>query len=150
MNEKDQKDQVIKHLEMIQGIINRLGNNSFLIKSWSMTLIVAAMVLIARHDLQNPYIVLVFILPILGFWILDGYFLRQERLFREVYDEIRQQDHTDFKMDVIKHKNKPKCSRISAMFSITLFIFYSVEVVLIVFIFLILLRGYYEKSIFQL
>ena len=103
-----------------------------------MTVIVTAMVLIARHDLQNPCIILSLIIPILGFWILDGYFLWQERLFRKVYDDVRTQADTDFKMDVMKHKNKPKCSWISAMFSITLNIFYLAEVGLTVFVFFIL------------
>ena len=120
-------EKVVKHLEMTQAIINRLGTNSFQLKGWSMTLIVAAMVLLARYDLQNPTIILAFILPILGFWILDGYFLWQERLFREVYDEIRQQDDTDFKMDVMKHRDKPKRSWVSAIFSVTLVVFYSAE-----------------------
>ena len=44
-------EKVVKHLEMTQAIINRLGSNSFQLKGWSMTLIVAAMVLIARYDL---------------------------------------------------------------------------------------------------
>ena len=130
-------EKVIKHLEMIQAIINRLGNNSFQLKGWSMTLIVAAVVLIARHDLQNPFIILALILPILGFWILDGYFLWQERLFRQVYTGIRQQKDTDFKMDVIKHRHKPKCSWVSAIFSLTLIIFYLIEVVLIFLVFAI-------------
>ncbi len=131
MNKKDHKDHVVKHLEMIQGIVNRLGSNSFQLKGWSMTLIVAAVVLIARFDLQSPYIILVLVLPIVGFWILDGYFLWQERLFRKVYDEVRQQDETDFKMDVGKHMDKPKCSWLSAMFSLTLNIFYLMEIVFV-------------------
>jgi len=131
-------EKVVKHLEMTQAIINRLGSNSFQLKGWSMTLIVAAMVLIARYGLQNPCIILTFILPILGFWILDGYFLWQERLFRKVYDEIRQQDDTDFKMDVMKHRDKPKCSWLSATFSVTLVIFYAVEFVFILVTFAIL------------
>ena len=72
-------EKVVKHLEMTQAVINRLGRNSFLLKSWSMTILVAAMVLIAREDLQSPFLVLVLFLPIAGFWILDGYFLWQER-----------------------------------------------------------------------
>ena len=124
-------EKVIKHLEMTQAVINRLGSDSFLLKGWSMTVIVATMVLIARYDMQNPCLVLAVMLPVLGFWILDGYFLRQERLFRQVYDEVRQQDDTDFEMDVMKHVNKPQCSWLSAMFSITLVIFYAVEVVFI-------------------
>ena len=120
-------EKVVKHLEMIQAVINRLGRNSFWVKSWSIILIVAAMVLIAKPDMQNSYFVLVPILPALGFWILDGYFLRQERLFRQIYSEIRVQSDTDFEMNPRKHKNKPKCSWLSAFFSITLVIFYIVE-----------------------
>ena len=125
-------EKVAKHLEMIQAIINRLGRNGLWIKSWSIILIVAAMVLIARQNIQNPYFVLGLILPALGFWILDGYFLWQERLFRQVYDEIRVQSDTDFEMNPTKHKNKPKCSWLAAFFSITLVIFYIVEIAFII------------------
>ena len=137
-------EKVVKHLEMTQAVINRLGRNSFLLKSWSMTILVAAMVLIARENLQNPYLVLidkenlqnsyfvlVLFLPIVGFWILDGYFLWQERLFRYVYDDIRQQTDTDFKMDIGKHKGKPKSSWISAIFSVTLIIFFLIEIIFV-------------------
>ena len=124
-------EKVVKHLEMTQAVINRLGRNSFLLKSWSMTILVAAMVLIARENLQNQYFVLVLLLPVVGFWILDGYFLWQERLFRQVYEEVRQQSDTDFKMDLGKHRDKPKCSWISAIFSVTLIIFYFIEVLFV-------------------
>ena len=131
-------EKVIKHLEMIQAIINRLGSNSFLLKGWSMTVIVATMVLIARYDVQSPCIVLAVLFPVLGFWILDGYFLWQERLFRQVYNEIRVQSDTDFEMDVLKHRNKPRCNWPSAVLSVTLIIFYAVEAVFILVAFAIL------------
>ena len=134
-------EKVVKHLEMIQAVINRLGTNSFWVKSWSMILIVAAMVLITKQDIQNPYFILVLILPAPGFWILDGYFLRQERLFRQVYNEIRAQSDTDFEMNPMKHRNKPKCSWLSAIFSLTLVIFYSVEVLFTFFVFVIICFG---------
>ena len=134
-------EKVIKHLEMIQAVIDRLGRNSFWVKSWSIILVVAAMVLIARQNIQTPYFVLVLILPALGFWILDGYFLWQERLFRQVYDEIRVQPDTDFEMNPMKHRNKPKCSWLSAIFSLTLVIFYSVEVLFTFFVFVIIYFG---------
>ena len=123
---------------MTQAVINRLGRNSVLLKGWSMTVIVATMVLIAGYDMQNPCIVLVVMLPVLGFWILDGYFLWQERLFRQVYDEVRVQSDTDLKMDVMKHRDKPKCSWWSAVFSVTLVVFYAVEFVFILATFAIL------------
>jgi len=39
--------------------------------------------------------------PILIFWILDGYLLSQERLFRALFDKIRKLPETDidFSMD---------------------------------------------------
>ena len=131
-------EKVVKHLEMIQAIINRLGSNGFWIKSWSIILIVAAMVLITKQDMQNPDFVLVLILPALGFWILDGYFLWQERLFRQVYNEIRDQSDTDFEMNPTKHKNKPQCSWFSAIFSVTLVIFYIAEIAFIIGVFVII------------
>ncbi len=134
----DNAEKVIKHLEMTQAVINRLGSNSFLLKGWSMTVIVATMVLIARYDMQSPCLVLAVMFPVLGFWILDGYFLWQERLFRQVYDEVRVQSNTDFKMDVMKHRDKPKCSWWSAVFSVTLVIFYAVEFAFILATFAIL------------
>ena len=130
-------EKVVKHLEMIQAVIDRLGRNSFWVKSWSIILIVAAMILIAKQDIQTPYFVLVLILPALGFWSLDGYFLWQERLFRQVYGEIRVQSDTDFEMNPTKHKNKPQCSWFSAFFSLTLVIFYIVEIAFIIGVFVI-------------
>ena len=130
-------EKVVKHLEMTQTVVNRLASNSFLVKSWSLTIIVAALVLIAKLSMQNSPFILVFIFPSIGFWILDGYFLWQERLFREVYNEIRLQSDTDFEMNPMKHKNKPKCRWRDAIFSRTLVIFYMVEIVFIVGVFLI-------------
>lgn len=132
------QEKVIKHLEVTQGAINRLGGNSFLLKSWSMTVLVAAMVLMARQDAPNPLLALTLIVPIAGFWILDGYVLWQERLFRKVYDEVRQQDDTDFEMGILKHRKAPKCSWVASIFSVTLVIFYLIEIAFALLIFAIL------------
>lgn len=131
-------EKVLEHLKIIQSVINRLGNNSFFVKGWSMTIIVAAMVLIAKHDIEDANFVLALILPVLGFWILDGYFLRQERLFRHLYNEIREKCDTDFNMNVQKHNNKPECKWVSVIVSGTLVVFYIVEIVFAVVVFLII------------
>ena len=130
----EDKAQVIKHLEMIQGVINRLGHDSFLIKGWSMSILAAGIIFLARSEVQSKWVVLAFLIPVIGFWILDGRFLRYERLFRKVYDEIRQQETTDFAMDLMKHKNKPKCKWKDSMFSITLNIFYGIEILFVLFV----------------
>lgn len=132
------KEQVIKHLEMVQDVINRLGHDSFLIKGWSMTILAAGIIFVARSQIQSAYIVLTFIIPVVGFWTLDGYFLWQERLFRKIYDEVRKQAKTDFEMNPIKHKDKPKCSWIASMFSVTLNVFYGMETLFVFIVFFIL------------
>lgn len=120
------KEQVIKHLEIIQGVINRLANNSFLIKSWSMTIISVAILFISRNQNFSEYIILSFLIPVLGFWILDGYFLWQERIFRGIYNDVRKQESTNFEM-TISHQMK-KIKWVNSIFSKTLNVFYLMEI----------------------
>ncbi len=89
----------IAHLEMIQEIITRMAANSFLIKGWSVTLVAALFALAAGGT--NPRFIYLAYFPVVMFWALDGYFLRQERLFRKLYDSARgvAEDKTDFSLD---------------------------------------------------
>ena len=89
----------VSHLEMIQAVINRLSHNSFLLKGWSVILI-SAMFALAAKDSQILFVYLAYF-PAIAFWWLDGYFLRQERLFRKLYDLVREQpdDQVDFSMN---------------------------------------------------
>lgn len=135
----DGKDRVIKHLEIIQGVINRLANNSFLVKGWSMTILAAAILFIAKSNgTYSSYLTLSFAVPMIGFWVLDGYFIWQERLFRGIYNDVRMQENTDFEMNVSTQLNKPKHSWLSAIFSLTLNIFYIMEFVFIILVFIVL------------
>lgn len=89
----------IAHIQMIQGVINRMAGNSFLIKGWSVTLVAALFALAAVNS--NPLFVYLAYFPCFSFWALDAYFLRQERLFRKLYDHVRELLTTDidFSMD---------------------------------------------------
>lgn len=122
------KERVVKHLEITQGVINRLANNSFLIKGWSMTILAAAILFIARVESDNSvFLTLSFTIPVVSFWVLDGYFLWQERLFRGIYNDIRTQDDSDFQMDIPAQLKKPNNKWSNAVFSKTLNIFYFAE-----------------------
>lgn len=92
-------EQKIAHLQMIQGVINRMAGNSFLIKGWSVTLVAALFALAAAG--ANPFFVYLAYFPSFAFWILDAYFLRQERLFRRLYDHVREvsESGVDFSMN---------------------------------------------------
>ncbi len=115
----------IKHLEFIQGIINRLANNSFLIKGWCVT-IVAALTALSASGANQTFILIAYF-PIFVFWLLDSYYLWQERLFRGHYDEVRQknENNIDFSMKLSKEIQK-KNSFIDTVFSRTILPFYLV------------------------
>ena len=125
-------------MEMIQGIVNRLAHDSFLIKGWSMTILVAGLIFISKNQVQGKCFILILLIPVIGFWILDGYFLWQERLFRAVYNDTRKQGTTDFSMNVINHMKKPKMTWICAIFSRTLVVFYGIEILFIAVVFLLI------------
>ncbi len=91
----------IAYLGFIQNVINRMGSNSFLVKGFAITLISA---LVAT--LNGKYF-FIFILTIL-FWIVDTYYLYQERLFRNLYKNVINGIEPDdsFSMDAQKYKNE--------------------------------------------
>jgi hypothetical protein len=111
----------VSHLEMIQNVIARLSHNSFLIKGWTITLI-SAFIVIEKSNL-NTSLLYIAVFPTLLFWIIDSYFLYQERLFRKLFNKVRLLDEKkiDFSMDTKKFK---EITWIKTFFSKTLFIFY--------------------------
>ena len=83
---------------MIQAVITRMAGNSFMIKGWSVMLVAALFALAAANT--NELFVYLAYFPAFMFWALDAYFLRQERLFRELYDHVRamKSEPVDFSM----------------------------------------------------
>ena len=81
---------VIKHLEFIQAVITRLNNASFLIKGWAMT--VAAGIIGLAASQKDMRICGAGLVPLACFWLLDSYFLRQERMYRHLYDDVRRKE----------------------------------------------------------
>jgi len=76
----------VAHLGFIQGVINRMGNNSFLIKSWAVTLVAAIFALSAQDASKNFVYLALF--PLIFFWWLDAFFLHQEKLYRILYEKV--------------------------------------------------------------
>lgn len=93
------RESKLKHLEFVQGTINRLSTNSFLLKGWSVVLI-AALFALAASDSALAFVYLAYF-PAIVFWGLDGYFLWQERVYRKLYDKVRTKEvgEIDFSMN---------------------------------------------------
>ena len=126
----------IAHLEMIQGVINRMGNNSFIIKGWAVTLVSGLFAV----SIENYKIAFISLVPIFLFWWLDTFFLYQERLFRELYKDIILKDDSNFKfsMEVSGYYSNID-SFCKTLFSKTLCYFYG-SILLIAIIFIIYLN----------
>ena len=94
----------LKHLEMVQSVINRMANNSFMLKGWAVTL-VAGIFVLAGKDTDKLYFLVAYI-PVIVFWGLDSYYLLQERLYRGLYEKVRlsEESEIDFSLIVTKEE----------------------------------------------
>ncbi len=122
-----------KHMDYVQAVITRLANNSFLMKGWALTL--ASALLGFAITQKHTGLALAAIVPVTAFWVLDTYYLRQERAFRSMYADIAAKRLRDFKIDPTPYaENQPW----SVGFSISLRIFYLAIIVLTLFVAIIL------------
>lgn len=123
----------IKHMEMIQAVISRLGNDSFLVKGWAVT-VTGAFLGFAVNSSSWQLAGASFV-PTLLFWWLDAYYLWAERMFRALFDCVRRgsEDVEPFLMAATKEpfigvaarcSGQPVASRWEIVRSGTLRLFY--------------------------
>ena len=112
----------LKHLEFIQSAINRMANNSFLLKGWSVT-IVGALLALSFKEMHYLYVV-ISLAVVVFFWVLDGYYLSQEKAFIGLYNHARtvKGGDTDFSMDTSQFRHN--ISWVGCTLSKTVTLFY--------------------------
>ena len=123
----------IKHLEFIQSTITRMNQNSFQIKGWMITLVSALLALYASSE--KVVYILIAIVPAIVFWLLDAYYLQQERRFRGVYNDVAGLSPDDSKINVREFEmpiQKYQCGKycyFNVLFSRTIFPLYGIVIV---------------------
>ncbi|MDD2935142.1 MAG: hypothetical protein PHX25_01575 [Candidatus Pacebacteria bacterium] len=117
----------IKHLEFIQGIIERTVKNSFLLKGWCLTVLFALMTLSTEPEFSKR----LFYAVVLSFYFLDTYFLYQEERFIDLYNYVRKKTGTDFSLKVKKPSPKALWN---AIFSFKNAFFYFIIALIVYFI----------------
>lgn len=135
-------DAEVKHLELVQGVVARMDQNSFTVKTWAVGLIAATFALTAEKD-TAPSFVLIALIPAMTFWLLDAFYLQQERLFRRLYDAIRNREDVarsagPFSMDTAAFCDEPRMYFWSVVYSRTLAGLYVPLVVLVLIAFIAL------------
>ena len=86
---KDEKmtSDTITYLQMIQATIDRMSTSSAIFKGFSAT-IVAGISAISFSEI-NQWVLFLSFIPVLCFLILDVYYLRLERRYRFLYEQVR-------------------------------------------------------------
>ncbi len=130
MSEQLKLDEIqFREINLIQDIIKRMASNSFLIKGWAVTLVIVTMLLRGT----NTQMLIAFI-PTIAFWVLDAYYLRQERMYRKLYkwvvDNRLSSAERIYDLDASRFE-KTVDSIPATMFSITLLCFYGTIIVLL-------------------
>lgn len=121
----------VKHLEMIQAVVSRLGSNGFLIKGWAVTL-AGAFIGLAVNSKHGSFAHIGAGVTVV-FWGLDAYFLRAERRFRRLGERVQGFDSSvppffmgatgcDFFGELTEGKWRLRW--LGTFFSLTLLVFY--------------------------
>ena len=116
------KESKLKHIGIVQSTISRMAQNSFAIKGWTITILVGLFVFLQNDEFRNN--IFIYLIPIIFFWLLDSYYLWQERLFRKLYNDIIDNvtEESDLSMNVTQYKNIVKFY--SSLFSVSEIVIY--------------------------
>ena len=130
----EESASVQAHLQILQGIIQRMATNSTSCKAWCITIVSAILVLIA--DKGKPNLALLAFLPTFLFLALDAYYLALEKAFRSSYNLfVRKLHGSELKLDdlfsVIPRGDMTK-HQIEALKSFSVWGFYGALAILVV------------------
>jgi hypothetical protein len=76
----------LAHINLLQGIINRLAGNSASCKTWCLTLVTAILGL--AGTMKNAALVEVALIPVVVFGFIDTMYLAHEKAYRELYTSV--------------------------------------------------------------
>lgn len=101
-----------KHLDFIEAVIARLANSSSAAKGWGLT--VATVTFGFSATRAEPFVAALGIVVVGIFAVLDSYYLREERLFRFLYDAARKSEVEVYSMNknaYVKFVTRPEVIR---------------------------------------
>ena len=126
-------DKKLKHLEMIECVIERMGSNSFKLKGWAVTLLTILGALTVKET--DKSFMLWLSIPLVAFWFLDAYYLQVERKYKKLYTIIAAKDESqiDFNMSTEIIKHECNLSYFNCFMSKTEIIFYGVLILVVIF-----------------
>lgn len=139
MDKKKYTEELIKTLEFIQDIIKRMASNSFHLKGWTVALLAVFTVFLSVDFKSSPKLILLLIIPVIGFSLLDAYYLNIERKYRELYTQaVNNSSFKVFDLNAFTEKIKKVTPYCKSYFSISIIPFYLPIIILIIISYLFL------------
>lgn len=132
-----EKDILHKEIDLIQGVITRMANNSFLLKGWIVSLI-AVLLALTKDTIvatQLSYFCIILLIPVFVFWYLDAFFLHKERCYIKLYEWVisNRQTSNNFLYDLNYRRFENQVHSVwKIMFSDTLGLFYGFIVLILI------------------
>ena len=138
IEDKIKIEEIHKEIDLIQSCINRMAKNSFMIKGWFVS--IYAVVLALLPEKINILLVCISLIAVnVLFWYLDGFFLRTEKVYRNIYQwVIEERGHNNrdlmYQLDpkLFKGKIKEVDNIRKVMVSNTLCCFYLIPLIIVV------------------
>lgn len=142
-NQQDNCYNKFNHLQLVEQQIQRMANNSFKIKNWSITIIGGAI----GYWLKEAYaqktgfeLALLIVIITALFWWLDAYYLMLEKGYRDLYAAVDNNKTKNYTLNIAPYISKMDIKYV-ALTSKILIRIYLLEIVLEI----ILFGHYYFK-----
>lgn len=107
----ENKEIMEKEIDLLQSCINRMAQNSFLVKGWMISLVTVVIALLPEKVAVDIRILCIVGFAItICFWYLDSFFLRMETLYRWKYSWVikNRQSTLDYTYDLDPHNSQTR------------------------------------------
>ena len=136
----EMKEGKVEYLQIIQEPICRMSTTSAIFKGFSAT-IVSGIAATALHEINTIVLGLSFI-PVVLFTLLDIYYLKLEKKYRYLFEQVRLDEHPiDFSMDLTKDNKAAKSRVWDCIKSPSIWMFYPTMIGILTIVYLFKLKG---------
>ena len=132
-------DGKIEYLQMLQEPICRMSTISAIFKGFAATIVAGISAL--SYSTTNVWVLGLSFLPVLAFAILDVYYLKLERKFRFLFDQVRLGKHEiDFSVQLTNDPSEIVCAKArtrDCIKSPSIYLFYPLMLIILLVVFVL-------------
>lgn len=130
----------VAYLQMIQEPIGRMSTSSAIFKGFAAT-IVAGIAALSYCEV-NTWILGLSFVPVLLFTFLDIYYLKLEKKYRYLYEQVRTGEHdADFSLALTKNAKRAKARVFDCIKSPSIWLFYPAMIAILVAVMYLRMKG---------